>query len=309
LAQGGLAPTLGPRRRMAAAVTSGETLCDITGQLERAAEAGRRASELRPTRGPRIPHTEDEFRPTWKQPPAKEDVRRVLAADRARHFARFGKHAGGDFSTPKRLAPVILDPWTQDRLISPDRRFAKSASTIRYHAHSEPFGQPHDSLCHGLHQEWLRKHYVARDRHVHSVYHALQAVDRAAEKLESHTQKRQLARDLLTRQSSMDLPQFSDGVKKSLNKVRKAVASSRAFHKAANIDRLAEDESNDQAKLEHAKSAPALCLRPPTPEGRASHLRRWAGPEHSLKYLRESTPWREQDEGRALAARAQEQSR
>lgn len=288
------------------AMAAGESVADLLGHLDRVSEAGRRAAaNVRPSHGPRIPHTEDMFRPSWRPPPAKEDVKRLIS-DSSRSFARFGKQAGSDFERPcsKRLKPKILDQWTQERKDIPDRTFAKCSSTIRYSAQSEPFPEPHDGLCHGLHQEWLRNHQTARDKHIHAVYHALERVKKAEERLESHEFKRQLARDLLSRPNALVLPEFGSKARSSLGKAKHAIAASRAFSLAANIDRLAVEEAQDKAMVEKAKSAPELRPRPPTPEGQVKHLQRWAGPDHTPKCFRESTPWREHDEAKDLRKRS-----
>jgi len=290
-------------RRMAAAgsVECGGSLQDLFRDLDSAAEARRRV-DVRPDLGPRIMHAEDEFRPVWRPPPAKEDVKRLLEADRTRNFDRFGKKAGTDFEPPcsKRLRPKVLDPWTEDRKDTPARTFAKAYSTIKFQAQSEPFPEPHDGLCHKRTQEWLRQHAMARDKHIHSVYHALQRVQKAEEQLESHEFRRQLARDMLSRSGALVKPNIRANSVIALSKVKAAVAGSRRFHLMAGVDNLQQEEEADKARLEQAKSSPELLLRPPTPKTRAKHLSNWAGPDHPSKCFRESTPWREHDENRAL---------
>lgn len=246
--------------------------------LSRASQAGKQAAaDIRPTHGLRIPRAEYEFRPIWQPPPSKEEFRRLVKERNRQSFVCFGKKEGTYFEDPraKRMVPKVLDTWTQGRIDTPDRTFAKSPSTIRYRAHSEPFPEPHDGLCHEFHQEWLSRHRLERDQRIHPVYHALERVRRAQEQLDSHAQKRQLARDLLSRREAMDLPEFSSNVKRGLAKVKIAVASTRAFRLAKNTD-VADMEERDRVLLERAKSAPALALNPPKLECTVKHGRQWA---------------------------------
>lgn len=247
---------------------------------------------------------EDGLGPAWRPPPtkSKEDVKRLLQADRSRNFARFSKQVGSDFEVAcsKRLKPQLLDAWTEERKSTPSRTFAKSWSTIKYSATSEPFMEPHPGLCSKRYQEWLRTHEVARDKHIHDTYHALERVKRAEEQYKNHEFKRQLTRDMLSRHQSLQVPELGDNIKSSLQKARKTIAAGRNFGLMAGVDRLLQEEDADKANLEKAKSAPQLALRPPTPKGQVKHLRNWAGPDHPSRSLRESTPWREHDEERAL---------
>jgi len=287
------------------------TLQDLLGDLDRAAEAGRKAAtDVRPDHGPRIMTAAEEgLRAAWRPPPSrnKEDVKREMQADRARNFARFGKQAGSDFepACSKRLKPQVLDPWTEERKDVPDRTFAKSYSTIQFHAHSEPLPEPHSSLCSKHYQEVLRQHQRERDKHINPVYHALQRVKKVEEQLQNHEYKRQLTRDMVSRSAALALPTYSNNVKSTLAKARRAIATGRQFGLAVGVDRLAQEEDRDKARLEKAKSAPALALHPQTPQGAAKHLRNWTGPDHPARCLRESTPWREHDEGRALKSLAE----
>jgi len=281
------------------------TIRDLLGDLDRAGEAGRKAAaNVRPDHGSRLTATEDAPVAAWRPPPSKDkdDVRRLMLEDRARNFARFGKQAGSDFEPPcsKRLKPAVLDPWTEERKSMPHRSYSKSYSTIKYHAHSKPFVEPHAGLCQKRFQEWLRQHEKDRDKHAYPVYHALERVKKAEEQFKNHEFKRQLTRDMLSRPTALMLPEFSSAAKTKLAKAKMAISVGRNFGLAAGFDRLVQEEERDRALVEKAKSAPQLALRPPTPKGSVKHLRNWAGPDHPVRSLRESTPWRENDEDRAL---------
>jgi len=303
-----------PCRRMAATVSAEcrSSLQDLFGDLDRTAEAGRRAAaDVRPDRGLRTGHGQDGLGPPRRPQPLKEDVQRLTKATCTRSFNRFGKQAGTDFEPPcsKRLKPKVLDPWTEERKSCPERTFAKLSSAIRLQATPEPFPEPHAGLCHRRHQEWLGQHAAARDKHIHATFHALERVKKAEEQLESHEFKRQLARDMLSRSSAVALPEFGENAMNSLSKARKTIAVTRTFNLLAGADRLAREEEADKALLARGKSSPELALRPPTPQGKVKHLRNWAGPDHPPKCFRESTPWREHDEERALRKLAEPRMR
>jgi len=297
-------PPLGPSARRMAAAAAGGMLQDLFDDLDRSSAAGRRASaDVRPDRGPRITHAEDEVGPGWRPPPANDDVKRLMQAESRRDFVRFGKQAGTDFEPPctKRMKPALLSMWAEERKGVPDRSFAKTFSTIKFSA--EPLPEPHAGLCNKRHQEWLAKHAKARDKHTHPVYYALERVKKGEERLASHEFKRQLTRDMLSRPAALTLPDLQGNAKKGLGRAKTAIATSRFFKQAVGVDILAQEETADEALLARMKSAPALALRPPTPQGRAKHLRNWAGPDRTVKCFRESTPWREHDEERALRTR------
>jgi hypothetical protein len=123
-----------------------------------------------------------------------------------------------------------------------------------------------------------------------------------------HDKRRQIARDLASRRNLCP-PKLSDKGKRLLTKVKMGVAVSHMFHANAGlkVDTIAQEEAADRLRVEHAKSAPALQIREPQPDGEVSHLRQWKGPDQTIvSSFRESTPWREQDERRTLIAAARQ---
>lgn len=289
---------------MVADQTMGDSLEGLLGHLERSSAAARLAeASLRAPVGPRIPHMQDRWVPEWRPPPDKDEVKKHITGDCTKTFVRFTKNVGTEFEAPGYMKPKHLDTWTAKRVVMPDRSFAKLRSQINYRAQSEAIPEPLDGLCNEMHQRWLRRHYAQRDRHVHEVYHALERVHRAEDSLNEIRRKRELTRDLLSRKS-VSMPNLGEKAVSSLARVRQAVQTVRNFRTTQAVDPLAEEESKAKAKLAHAKSASCLLFRPPTPDGQVKHLRSWAGPDKPLRYLRESTPWREQDEVRELASGA-----
>lgn len=286
-------------------MAGGESLETLLAQCDAAKAAGREAGAIRPDKGPRIARIEDVHNPTFRPPPKKEDVKRLIASDISRHFVGFTRSAGGEMGAiPSYMKPKFLSPWTVERMNQPERTYKcpRGVAPPRFRSQPELFPEPRDSLCHPMHRRWLKEHKKARDKHVNPIYHALKQVEKSQEQLEAHRERRELTRELLTSDARAP-PVMSDGAKATLKKVKHAVAISRAFHKAARIDVLALEEQKDKDRLEKAKSSPVLRLRAPTPENQARHLRRWAGTDGALRSLRESTPWRTQDEDREVKAR------
>merc|ERR1719240_1167353 len=112
-----------------------------------------------------------------------------------------------------------------------------------------------------------------------------------------HDKRRQDTRDMMSRKNMVQ-KNISPRAQQNLNKLRALVKVSHAFHAniGIQVDTVAAEEVADRVRVERAKSAPALQIRPPQPDGEVTHLNKWLGPDHPLRSLRESTPWREQDE-------------
>lgn len=275
-------------------------------QLDRGATAKREAT-LRGSRTsslPRIPQHIDVMGPLWSAPPPKDEARLHVSKDCGRHFKNNTKNFGDAFSEPEYLKPKVLDYWTASRVVVPDRTFKyPDVAPPRFRIQSEAFQEhnellrgvePKNSGCGRLHQEWLEKFAATRDRELNPEFFAFKRIKRAEKAIEMHQQRRQLTRDILSRPQNG--PQLSENVKVTLNKVKRAVQVSHRMQQAAGICLTKGDERRDEERLARAKSAPALRIRPPTPEKRVRHLNEWQGPDHPLRLLRSSTPWREYDE-------------
>lgn len=279
---------------------------DLLGHLAKtSAELRRSEVDLRPSKGPRIPRSEDRFMPTWAPPPSKSDVKQLTMEKSAGPWVRFVKNAGTEFhADPGYLRGASVPVLQAARATMPPRSYAKLPSQIRYHAQSVAIPQPEDDLCTELHHQWLQRHRHHRDRHVHHIFHALEKLDKAKDKYESHARKRELTRALLTQGPKEDGPRLSVRIKASLCKVLTSVSTSRILTKVAGgVDMLAKDEAKDKAAFDMAKSVPCLQVRPPMPAGSVAHIRDWSGQNMSLRSFQTSTPWREIDEMRELKAR------
>lgn len=226
------------------------------------------------------------------------------------HTATFRQYSGngGELNILERLKPKVLDPWSQHRVIQPERSYKKAMSGLKTKAHVADSPPAHDGLCTGMHQKWLGEHRERRDKEMYKEHHALKEVDKAKEACEEIVRKRVIARDIMTR-SQLDNPHFSQNEKKALSKVRTVVGAVHAFSKAAGISQLLQEEEEAKATLEKAKSVDVLRARPKTPEHRARHHATWAGAGHKPRCLRESTPWREQDDGREMGKKRKDQMR
>jgi len=249
---------------------------------------------------PSLPKSEDTFRPKFRPPPSRDEVKQLLLNDTSRGYRSCGRIQGEIFSASERLRPKVLSPRTIARLNVPDRTFAKSRSQISFHAQPEVMPGLTDDSCTEMHRDWLKAHRTRRDREMHPEFHALNRIDKAAAAVEDIAKMKAVARDIISRDHAWK-PSFSSGALQSLAKVKKAVKGARAFNKAGGIDLLAMEEERMQEEVRRAKAAPCLNVRPPAPQGRVTHAQGWAGPDRNIRYLRESTPWRQQDDTRNLA--------
>lgn len=282
---------------------------DLFKQLDAAGDARRIASAGRMTqvRGGGMPKSIDTWLADykWKPKPSHSEVKDMMGSSFRSGFITYNKHIGDDVGerfTPWK--PEILDGWAAVKATqSRDAKRPKGTAPARFPIHSNPLPEPPDSLCVKGHQEWLEKHAVEADRKIYSVYYARKNMDRAMAKAEERNVQRAIARDMLTR-GQLDMPDFSEGVKQSLAKVKRVVHAVGAF--AEGSDFKAQQEANEKRQeeemIQRAKSAPALQLRPPTPQGRVKHVVDWRSNNRHLRHLRSSTPWVEDDGMRELKA-------
>eukprot|EP00747_Dinoflagellata_sp_TGD_P115332 gnl/TRDRNA2_/TRDRNA2_172134_c2_seq1.p1 gnl/TRDRNA2_/TRDRNA2_172134_c2~~gnl/TRDRNA2_/TRDRNA2_172134_c2_seq1.p1 ORF type:complete len:284 (-),score=52.98 gnl/TRDRNA2_/TRDRNA2_172134_c2_seq1:74-925(-) len=240
--------------------------------------------------------------PLWRPPPSMESVKASIEGDPCRHFVRFTKNNSyGEFGKFERMKPKILDVWTAARAVEPERnyKYPKGFKGYRYHAQSESIPAVSDAACSKQHRDWLQTHYVARDKHLYPVYHALERVDKAKTLYDKNRQQRELTRDLLTRtrrpeeDSAESSQQLSEAAKAGLQKAKIAVRTAAALG-TANL--AFEEEERDRKRLEKAKSNPVLRIHDPIPEHHVQHMRSWKGPDHPLRLLKESTPFLAREE-------------
>eukprot|EP00933_Yihiella_yeosuensis_P025279 TRINITY_DN19631_c0_g4_i1.p1 TRINITY_DN19631_c0_g4~~TRINITY_DN19631_c0_g4_i1.p1 ORF type:complete len:341 (-),score=45.33 TRINITY_DN19631_c0_g4_i1:86-1108(-) len=292
------------------------SLDDLIGHLEsthslvKAIEA-----DPRPQIGPRIPLTEHRWKPAWKPPPDKRNIKKQPGDVVQPPWVRFVRNAGEDFHPRDKmpyLRAQIIDGRTAQRVNMPERTYSHLPSQIRYHAQSEPIPEPTDDMCHEIHRKWLQKHYKERDRHIYEVYHSLNRVDKAKQEVEEHQRRKEMAREMLGRVH--DRSKMSEACKRGIDKVKRAIASTRAFRmvakdsaikkgdkeKALQFDYTQQEDNKKLAKLERARSHPCLRIRPPSPKGEVAHIRAWGNANVSLRSFKESTPWRENDMTREL---------
>lgn len=285
------------------------SMADLLGHLTRTtSDLHRSEVELRRPQGSALTRREDLFSASWHPPPSRERIKAALAGMKSNTYVRFVKNAGGAFyDNPGYLKPKHLEVIPAARAMMPERSYAKLPSQIRYHAHSDPFPEPKDSMCTELHIRWLKKHQRQRDSHVHHIFHALEKVDKAKERYEAHARQRELTRDIVSRaktEQDPEGPKLSSKMKLGLAKVLTSVSAGRLLTKiSGGVDKLAEAEAKDKAAFEKTQSAPCLVVAPPLPATAVKHLRSWKGTEMPLRYLRTSTPWREADEIRAMTAK------
>mmetsp|Transcript_24894 Transcript_24894/g.46020 ORF Transcript_24894/g.46020 Transcript_24894/m.46020 type:complete len:292 (-) Transcript_24894:61-936(-) len=284
----------------------GSLLDDIYAALDATnAGRGREVEKMRATHnGPLIPHLDDDRDLEWRPPPRLTEVQKKLMGSTSPvgfrpPFARFTKSAGGEMMPAVYNQGQYLDILDRSRLLQPNRnyQYPKKAAPPRFRIIPEKFPEPADDLCHEDHVKWLAAHQRARDKQIHPVYYALEAVDKAKRIYDAHEQRRVLTRDLMTRGTKA--PKLSDNAKATLKRVKQAVHVKRAFDKT---DQLVAEEEKDKALLAKAKSDPSLLLRAPTPPGRMTHRKPWAVHDLNLRHLRTSTPWLHEDEVRELAS-------
>mmetsp|Transcript_42886 Transcript_42886/g.79993 ORF Transcript_42886/g.79993 Transcript_42886/m.79993 type:complete len:318 (-) Transcript_42886:246-1199(-) len=306
---------------MAAATSAGSadnaSLEDLLGFLEtQHATKVAEEADLRPVKGPRIPKAKDRWRPAWNPPLDKRHIQKESGDDVRKAWLKVGKSAGEAFhANPGYLKAAALESRVAERVNVPERTYAQLPSQIKYSV-DEPLPPPKDALCGEMHRKWLEKHAKARDRHVYPVYYALNHADRARETLEADARRMEIARDLIS-VGPKDLPHLSQAARSGISKLKLAVKSIHRFRSAAEDAALAKGdlerakkfnplkmrEEKNQARLQAALSAPCLRAKQPTPRGEVKHVENWCGPDRTLKHLRSSTPWREEDVAQELGFR------
>jgi hypothetical protein len=238
---------------------------------------------------------------TFRPKPSKEEVRDLIAGDPRRGFVNNAKNFGA-FSEPPRIAPeVIDDPWKADRLMSPQRSFSRTQ--IRYRSHGELFPEVRDTHAAKFEKLMARRKPKELTPSV-AALKSLGLVGAASPPSASagpappptRDQLKQLTRMVLA-QPHIDMPRMSPKVKGKLTRARSAVQ----FWQSMGYQG---DQDEDSAGNSPAKDAPADAFTPPQLSGPVKHLRAWTGPDRSFgrSTLRESTPWRAQDEDRRLRA-------
>lgn len=263
------------------AIADDSTLKSLLGHLERNATATQ----------------QDNFIPALRPTLSLRELKQRARIDRVvRPFRSIGTN-GGEFESPKYVRPKLLDTWTVARLTEPAGR---RGSQMKFHSHSEPFPEARDEMCHEMHREWLKKHHVRHNEGANKIHAALKRLERAQEALGNHERKRQLTRDLLTK-DHVDLPELSDNVLSALGRVRVKVHATHKFQLASTFKAMSAEADRDKERLERAKSDPILQIRPPTPKGQVKHRNAWQCNDRNLRHLPESTPWRERDMDIALA--------
>lgn len=293
------------------------SLEDLLGFLE-TQHATRKAEEadLRPQKGPRIPKAQDRWRPAWNPPLDKRHVNKESQEEVRAPWLRVCRQAGEAFhDNPGFLKAKCLEVRVAERANVPHRTFAHLPSQVRYSL-DEPLPPPKDELCGEMHRKWLQKHAKARDRHLYPVYYALKNVDKAKETMEADQRRREVARDLISSGPREQL-HLSEGARSGIKKMKNAVKAIRGFRCAAaegamaagdverakRFDPLKMQEEKNKARLRAAQSAPSLITKQPTPRGEVKHVENWTGPDRTLKHLRTTTPWREEDAARELGFR------
>jgi len=292
----------------------GASLEDLLGHLETQAQAARLvAADPRPQVGPRIPLMQDRWRPAWSPPPEKRHVVKKTGDSLRPEFVRFVKTAGENIhANPGYLKSQkqLLSPRSIHRLNMAERSYARLPSQVRYRSQPEAFGDPGDEMCEMRHQKWLQAHAKRRDRHVHEVYYSLGRVADAERVVASHAEKLELTRSI-AEAGALDPVKMTETAHRGFSKVKRGLNTLSMIRNAA-ADRAAaegkaafepaklKEERANKARLEKAQSATCLELRPLTPKGAAKHIRSWKGPEGTLRLLRSSTPWIDQDEMREL---------
>mmetsp|Transcript_110559 Transcript_110559/g.195810 ORF Transcript_110559/g.195810 Transcript_110559/m.195810 type:complete len:302 (-) Transcript_110559:117-1022(-) len=277
------------------------SMADLLGQLDRT--AAKKAPVLRPDTAPGLLKLEHVLDSEWRPPPSKGAVKQHVNACAVRNFNQFLKTTVGDeFGKYPNWRPQVPEYWESVRTVMPQRSVRPPPHTAppRYRSQPEFFPEGKDEQCHPIHRQWLRKHQKERENHVYPVVAALQRVDRAKDIERVHAMRREIARDLMTRPALVQ-PKFSAETKAKIDRTKMKLRTARALKGDAAISAMKEEEKEDKARIEKAKSSPALYLKVPTPRSRARHIHRWTGPDRTIKaLLKESTPWRDEGEMREL---------
>lgn len=316
-----------------------ESLLAEIGDTTMSDDEDKERSPLPKAKIPKLPHVHDLTEPRFKPPPKMDYALKAQLKAQTNSFKPFqsmNQSVGHAFGDIKPLQPKVLDTWTAARMTEPtrnhrypgshqlnrelfnstnpapkrqskgltafdgNRQLVPGFTGYRFHAQSSPIPEPTDDMCSGMHYKWLKEHAVVRDKEIYPVYHGLEALDEAKAIKAEHEQRRQMARDLMSRRQ-LNPPKFSPNVMRTLAKVKQAVATSHAFHSniGIKVSSVADEEKADQVRLHKCVSAPVLQIpqkKASCARGRVDHLRSWKGPERTIVgSFRDSTPWRDED--------------
>lgn len=276
---------------------------DLLAQLDATNAWGRQQGKLRQDTGPRIAFVHHLEEPEWKPLPKLDAVRQTLKAGVSRHFVCHTKNNGYAFSEPGYLAPKVLDVWTNERSLQPERNYKyPKIAPPRFHSQSEPLPEPTDDMMAEQHRVWLEKHREQRVHHLYPVAHALDRVEKAQKAYEVHKKMREQATDIITRSPNAGAPgqmKLGAHAKAGLAKAMAGVKATRALNQLSGLEGPErEAEKEDYRNLVKAKSAPVLQHSQQPPEGRLEHLRRfqYTNVASRSSLLRTSTPWQHFDE-------------
>jgi len=296
--------------------SAGESFEDLLGQLDATSAFGRRQDAIRATTGPRIPYVCDLEKNEWRPLPKLDAVRDTLKAGGSIKFVKYVKNSGSAFSEPAYLKPKVLNVWVQERVVQPNRSFAKTdlknpRTLYRFKAQSESLPPPSDDLLDQEHAMWLVKQQKTRWGEMYPVPAALDRVARAQKVFEVHEARRCITRDLLGRLpadgNAPGGPQLGENAKKGLAKALSVAKSNRNLMMLQGINNQKDEEDEDRKRLYKAKSAPVLQHGIDKVPGRLEHLRAFKYTDVKTKTLsahelfRTSTcegrvPWQHEDE-------------
>eukprot|EP00927_Polykrikos_kofoidii_P080562 TRINITY_DN77455_c0_g1_i1.p1 TRINITY_DN77455_c0_g1~~TRINITY_DN77455_c0_g1_i1.p1 ORF type:complete len:325 (-),score=42.50 TRINITY_DN77455_c0_g1_i1:193-1167(-) len=296
------------------------TLAHDQRMLEEMDDVSTRPRCPRPASQPcrRLPQADDVSSCRWTEPPSKEEVRVAVSKTAAANGHTLGDHfkthlssIGGEFQPCRFLRGQTLDVWAAARAVQPERtyRCPRNVPGYRFSGTSKPLPEP-SVACTRMHQRWLRRHARTREREIHPQHYASVRLEEAKRLQAEHRGRRQVARDIATR-VQRNPPEFSENVKKTLEKVKLAVKTSRSIRESADVksSSLAQEEQEDQARVERAQSAPELALRPPIPKERVRHHNNWVGPDRAPRDFKTSVPLFELDEGTRIKSKRRQSCR
>jgi len=293
-----------------------ESVEDLLLQLDATSKFGRQQDTIRPTLGPRIPYVSDLEKNEWRPLPKLDAVRETLKSGASIKCVKYVKNSGSALSEPAYLKPKVLNTWVQERVVQPNRSFAKTdlknpRTLYRFHAQSESLPPPSDDLLDQVHAEWLAEQQRTRWQEMYPVPAALDRVARAQKVYDVHEQRRAITRDLMSRLPADGIapggPQLGENAKKGLAKALSVAKSNRNLMMLQGIDNQKDEEEADKKRLHKAQSAPVLQHGLEKVEGRLEHLRAFKYTDVKTKTLsahelfRTSTcegrvPWQHEDE-------------
>jgi len=276
-------------------------LDDLLGQLDATNARGRHENKLRRDDGPRIPYTHDLEQMEWRPLPKLDAVRQTLQAGASRKFVSYSKNIGYAMSEPKYVDPKVLDYWTSQRAMQPERTYKyPKIAPPRFHSQPELLPETTDQLLGEQHRDWLQKHKLERTAKLYPVAHNIDKVAEAQKKYEGHRKMRETTTDIITRQprgsNAPGTVKLGEHAKKGLAKALTMAKTNRAFNHICGRNPLSDDEKRDYNLLLKAKSAPSLQFKERVPDCRIEHLRSFQYTTAANRSLRTSTPWQHYDE-------------